>query len=329
MQKKIILYLSMGLIPALLGQTTGYCGEIKIAPVQIEDQKAVLATVEPIHQFAARARIGGTITTLSIKEGDTVRAGDELGLVVDQKLVLQMKALDERIQSQEAQRNQAQIDFERISELIRRGSGTQAQLDQSKTGLEVQERGLNALRNDKAVLVQQVNEGKIISPASGRALTVPAVEGGVVMPGESIATLAEENYILRVQLPERHARFLRKGDAVAINDRNADDEKTVIRKQGKVKIVYPEIQGGRVIADIQVPDLGSYFVGERIVVYLSAGRREALFVPTDAITVKAGLHYVSLVSGAQIVIQPGERLDDKTEVLTGLQAGDVIKVLRP
>ena len=329
MKKKNILYLSIGWVHFLLGLAIANSEEIKIMPIQIEDQKAVLATVEPIHQFIARARIGGTISSLLIKEGDTVRAGDELGLIVDQKLALQLKALDERIQSQEAQRNQAQIDFERISELIRRGSGTQAQLDQAKTGLEVQERGYNALRNDKAVLIQQVNEGKIISPASGRVLAVPAVEGSVVMPGESIATLAEENYILRVQLPERHARFLRMGDSVVINDRNTDDEKSVIKKQGKVKIVYPEIQGGRVIADIQVPDLGSYFVGERIVVYLSTGRREAIFVPTDAIMIKAGLHYISLASGAQIVVQPGEKTDEKTEVLTGLQAGDVIKVARP
>ena len=316
--------LGMGWMLAPVG-----AAEITIAPVRIEDQKAVLATVEPLHQFAARARIGGTITTLSIREGDTVHAGDELGLVVDQKLALQMKALDERIQSQEAQRNQAQIDFERISELLRRGAGTQAQLDQAKTGLEVQERGLNALKNDKAVLMQQVNEGKIISPASGRVLSVPAVEGAVVMPGETIATLAEENYILRVQLPERHARFLRMGDSVTINDRSADDDRIAVKKQGKVKIVYPEIQGGRVIADIQVPELGSYFVGERTIVYLSTGWREAIFVPTDAITVRAGLHYVTLTSGAQVVIQPGEKREDKTEVLTGLLTGDVVKVLRP
>lgn len=303
--------------------------DLKIAAKILSDQKAVLATVEPIHQFIARARLGGTITSLRIKEGDTVRAGDELGLVVDQKLALQMKALDERIQSQEAQRNQAQLDFERISELIRRGSGTQAQLDQTRTALEVQERGLNALRNDKAVLMQQVNEGKIISPASGRVLTVPAVEGGVVMPGESIATLAEETYILRLQLPERHARFLRAGDQVWINDRSDDEARSLIKRAGTVKIVYPEIQGGRVIADIQVPDLGSYFVGERTLVYLSTGRREAIFVPSHAIVIQAGLHYVTLANGARVVIQPGERIDDQTEVLTGLHVGDVIKVGRP
>ena len=328
MQKNRFAYFLLA-IPLLWAPLATLAEDVLIAPVLIEDHKAVLATVEPIHQFIARARIGGTLTILSIREGDTVRAGDEVGLVVDQKLALQLKALDERIRSQEAQKNQAQIDFDRISELIRRGAGTQAQLDLFKTALEVQERGLNALRNDKAVLMQQVNEGKIISPASGRVLSVPAVEGGVVMAGESIATLAEEHYILRVQLPERHARFLRAGDHVLINDRNGADQNMRVKQQGEVKIVYPEIVGGRVIADIQVPDLGSYFVGERTLVYLGTGQREVLYVPHQAISVHAGLHYVTLSNGVQVVVQTGEQVDGQTEILTGLRAGDSVKVKRP
>ena len=32
--------------------------------VEVQDQKAVVATVEPVHQLVARARIGGTIVSL-------------------------------------------------------------------------------------------------------------------------------------------------------------------------------------------------------------------------------------------------------------------------
>ena len=41
--------------------------------VEVQDQKAVVATVEPVHQLVARARIGGTIVALKAKEGDTRR----------------------------------------------------------------------------------------------------------------------------------------------------------------------------------------------------------------------------------------------------------------
>ena len=94
-------------------------------------------------------------------------------------------------------------------------------------------------------------------------------EGSVVLPGETIATLAEDRYILRLQLPERHARFMRAGDVVQIGARGLED--TGERREGKVRLVYPEIEGGRVIADVEVPGLGDYFVGERTRVYVSTG----------------------------------------------------------
>ena len=53
---------------------------------------------------------------------------------------------------------------------------------------------------------------------------MPVSVGRVVLPGETIATLAEDKYILRLQLPERHARFLRAGDKVLIGARGDSDE---------------------------------------------------------------------------------------------------------
>ena len=48
-------------------------------------------TVEPVHELAARARIGGTVASLSVTEGDQVEAGSTLAVVADPKLVLQSR----------------------------------------------------------------------------------------------------------------------------------------------------------------------------------------------------------------------------------------------
>src|SRR5271165_1993478 len=117
----------------------------------VADRKAVVATVEPVHQLVARARIGGTLASLTIKEGDVVAAGAEVAVVADQKLALQMQALDSRIASQQSQRDQAKADFDRVAELQKRGVSTQTQLDQAKTNLDVAERNLAAMRADRSV----------------------------------------------------------------------------------------------------------------------------------------------------------------------------------
>jgi RND family efflux transporter MFP subunit len=311
--------LAVGLV-AFSTAASAHAAEVAIQPRVIDDMKAVLATVEPIRQIVARARIGGVVATLNVREGDEVPAGAQIAAVADQKLALQAQALAQRIRSQEAQRAQAKTDFDRVAELQRRGVSAQAQVDQARTALDVADRTLSAMRADLKVIEQQTAEGAVIAPAGGRVLSVPVTEGRAVMPGETIATLAEDQFILRLSLPERHARFLRAGDVVAIAGRD-DSSK---RQQGKVRLVYPEIQGGRVIADVEAPGVGDYFVGERTRVYVSTGKRETLVAPAAALRQRAGAWFVTLKGGAEIVVQPGDRLGDDIEILSGLRPGDVV-----
>jgi membrane fusion protein, multidrug efflux system len=311
------------LFTALTAPSAVWGGETAVHLAPIDDMKAVVASVEPAHQLIARARIGGTVTTLKIKEGDNVAAGAELALVADQKLFLRMQSLDQRIRAQQAQRDKAQSDFDRAQELLRRGTSTKVMADQAKTALDVAERNLAALQSDRGVIEQQTAEGSVKAPGAGRILTIPVSIGRVVMPGETIATLAEDRYILRLQLPERHARFMRAGDRVEIGERGVNTGAGA-RKEGRVRIVYPEIQGGRVIADVDVKGLDNYFVGERARVYVTTGKRDTILAPKSAVYRRAGVDFVRLADGAEVVVQTGDAHGDAIEILSGLHDGDVV-----
>lgn len=312
------------LLAAMAAPVAAKAGEAVVHTAPIDDMKAVVASVEPAHQLVARARIGGTVTSLKIKEGDNVGAGAELAVIADQKLFLQMQSLDQRIRAQQAQRDKAKADFDRAQELLRRGVSTKVVFDQAKTALDVAERTLSALQSDKSVIEQQAAEGSVKAPGPGRILTIPVSIGRVVMPGETIATLAEDRYILRLQLPERHARFMRAGDRVEIGGRGLTADKDGARKEGSVRIVYPEIQGGRVIADVDVEGLGDYFVGERARVYVTTGKRDAILAPKTAVYRRAGVDFVRLSNGAEVVVQTGDAHGDAVEILSGIHDGDVV-----
>ncbi len=294
---------------------------------QVDDRKAVIATVEPVRELPARARIGGTLATLTVREGDQVAAGDRIALVVDPKLALQVQALESRIQAQSASREQAQIDLNRIEQLRTSGTVSQAQLDQARTRLNVAERTYLALRSDREVVEQQSTEGAVLAPAAGRVLKVPVSVGSVVLAGETIATLATDNYILRLQLPERHARFMKAGDTILVGARGLQQQDQETLRRGRVRLVYPQIDQGRVIADAEVDGLGDFFVGERTRVYVTTGKRDALIVPADLVYRRYGVSYVKLKDGTEVVIQPGLPVDGGIEVLSGLNEGDV--VVRP
>lgn len=306
------------------GTLSGAAAQQTVTRQAIDDRKAVIATVEPIRQLPARARIGGTITALTVKEGGRVAAGDRIALVADPKLLLQMQALDSRIRAQEAARDQAQLDFNRQQQLRSSGTASQAQFDQARTRLDVAERTLQALHSDRDVVEQQSTEGAVLAPAAGRVLTVPVSVGSVVMAGESIATLATDNYILRLQLPERHARFMKAGDTIMVGARGLQPGEQETLRHGRVVLVYPQIDQGRVIADAEVDSLGDYFVGERTRVYVATGTRQALVVPAKYIHRRFGVSYAKLKDGSEVVVQTGLAVDGGVEVLAGLREGDTV-----
>ncbi|MDD5586336.1 MAG: efflux RND transporter periplasmic adaptor subunit [Alphaproteobacteria bacterium] len=298
--------------------------EFTVKQQMADDLKAVIATVESVHEVQARARISGTVSLLNVKEGDHVETGDKIAVIGDPKLAIKGQGLDARIQAAQSAYDKAKIDFSRASELRQSGYGTQAKLDEARTNLEIAEHNLQAAKSEKQEVTQQATEGAVLAPSAGRVLKVPATLGSVIMAGETVAMLSQENYVLRLELPERHAKYLRAGDTVQIGVRGMQPTAGESCKAGTVRLVYPEIKDGRVIADVEASDLGDYFVGERTRVYVATGKRPTLFAPADYITRRAGIEYAKLKGGTEVVVQTGQKFEEKIEVLSGLNDGDVL-----
>lgn len=297
-----------------------------VAATEVEDRKAVFATVESVDTIDARTRIGGTLTELLVDEGATVEAGQLIGRVVDPKLKLRADALDARISSLESERDLAATALERARKLRKSGSIAQSRLDEAQSAHDVAVRNLKAMRVDRQVIEEQREEGAVYAPADGRAIKVPVTRGAVVLPGEAVATIAANAYILRLQLPERHARFLKVGDTVRLGPRGLGATGTgeETGATGQVQQIYPEIRQGRVVADVTVPGLGDFFVGERVQVYVSTGMRKAFVVPSDYLFHRFGVGFVKLEGGSEAVVQPGRAVDGGIEILSGLKEGDVL-----
>lgn len=296
---------------------------------EVNDLKAVFATVESVRVATARTRIGGTISELNIVEGTSVDQGQQIALVIDPKLRLQSEVLDSRIQSLEAQRMLAKTAFERTRELSQTGNVSKAKLDEAQANLSVAERQLAAMKSERDVISQQRAEGAVLAPSKGRVLKVNVTKGTNVQAGDVVATLTAEAYILRMLLPERHARFIHEGQDVLVGrlGSGADAlQAAETMRTGRIRQVYPEMQQGRVMADVTVDGLGNYFVGERVPVYVSTGNRRTFVVPPGFLFQRYGTTYVRVEGTGDVVVQVGQMIDGKVEVLSGLKDGDVLVV---
>jgi RND family efflux transporter MFP subunit len=304
--------------------------EFVVRAARIADEKAAFATVESLNVVPARARIGGIVVTLDVRNGDAVQLGQVLAVVGDQKLALQMMALDAQIAGAQSQLSQAQADLARADTLFREGSGPRVTLDQARTASQVATSTLRARTAEREVIRQNMAEGEVLAPATGRVLDVPVTRGTVVLSGDTLATVAERSYVLRLRVPERHAAFLRAGDPVRIEGAELGGDTGP--GFGRITLVYPRIEEGRVVADAVVPDLPDRFVGARLRVWIAAGSRTGLVVPDTFLVTRFGLDTVRLRrdNGAvEVPVQRGQphptpEMPNGIEILSGLRAGDVL-----
>lgn len=325
----LILALVAGMARAALA-ADGAPASFNVQLQQIADEKAVFATVESPNVVPARTRIGGTIASLSVRQGDAVKQGQIIAVVGDEKLLLQLSSLDAQIAGLSSQLAQAQTDLTRADTLFRQGSGPKVALDQARTAVEVATSALRARAAERAVIQQQLDEGSVLAPVAGRVLTVPLTTGSVVLNGDTVASIGEQPFLLRLRIPERHAALLKLDDPIRLDPAQLGAPKGAT---GTITLIYPQIEDGRVVADAKVSDLGNFFVGDRVRVWISAGPRPGYVIPARFVTTRFGIDYVRLRQtqggDALVPVQRGQDhptadMPDGLEILSGVKTGDVL-----
>jgi len=316
----------------MLGIAKAHAAEFVVRATTVPEMKAVFGQVESRIVVPARARIGGSVRELRVTQGDEVKEGQAIAVVVDDKLALQLNAADAKIEALNSQLSNARVQLERAQQLRASGSGTQVSLDQAKMQFEVATNQVAAAKAEKTVIEQSAREGTVFAPATGRVLTVPVTLGSVILPGEDIARIAPGPYYLRLSLPERHAGAITQGADVTVGARGLTAPDGIFAaRRGRIVKVYPEITDGRVIADVEVEGIGDYFVNERTLVSIPVGKRTVLAVPPAAIRTTHGVDYVRVATDAgsmDVAVILGEAVEEsgqkRIEVLTGLRDGDRI-----
>ena len=304
--------------------TTALAGEVTVTTTTITEWKAVFGKVEARNNVPARARLGGTLTEIMVSEGTDVTEGQQIGTIYDAKLALQLDSISAQAGAIQSQLENAEVELTRGEDLLKRGVTTVQRLDALRTQVDVLKSQIEATEAEKRVIEQRAAEGAVLAPISGRVLSVPVTTGSVLMPGEVVAMIGGGGFYLRLAVPERHAAFLHEGADIQIGEDGSS-------QTGKLAKVYPQIQNGRVIADVEMPELGSGFVDARVLVRLPVGQAQALLVPADLVVTRMGLDFVSVKQGdhsALRTIVPGEHHTvnghSMVEVLSGLNEGETV-----
>jgi RND family efflux transporter MFP subunit len=294
---------------------------LTLAMTAIPDIKTVSAEITSRDQAEARARIPGTLTSLSVVAGDSVKQGQRIGMVVDNRLGFETGAAEAQVAAAEAEAVRARAELARIEDLYRNKVYAKARLDSAVAGARAADAAANAARARAGASNAVAGQGAIVAPATGRVLRADVPAGSVVSPGQSIATITAGPPVLRLTLPESLAASLRMGAPVTL----AEPINGVAT--GQISRIYPAITAGQVIADATVPGLDPRFIGRRVGASIEVGTREAIVVPKAWVSTRFGVDYVDVVSGdsvSAVPVQTAPLPDGRVEILSGVGAGDHI-----
>lgn len=303
---------------------------LTVRALVVDDLKPVPASLTTRDMADARARIGGTVSQLMVKEGDTVRQGQTIAVIRDERIGLQTLAYDAQVAAAAAQAAQAQADLARTQDLYDHGVYAKARLDQVQAAAKAANAGLAAARAQARASAELGHQGAVLAPTAGRVLTADVPPGSVVMPGQSLATITAGPPVVRITVPEGESAALKLGASV----RFAAEDLGGAAATGQITQIYPAVTGGQIIADVTAAGLPQALVGRKVRAFVAVGQRQALLIPRRYITTRFGVDYVRLVGkdGAAVdsPVQTTPAADPAAvEVLSGLRLGDVLTPAEP
>ncbi|MDP1873263.1 efflux RND transporter periplasmic adaptor subunit [Phenylobacterium sp.] len=144
-------------------------------------------------------RVPGVITSLTVDEGDVVRAGQ----VIAQ---LDPTAVEAGRQQAKAALDRARRDLERDQALFDKGFVSRQRIDDRKSALSAAEAAYSAAAFDR-------RWATLTAPTAGVVLSRAAAAGQVVQPGQAVVTIADAGspFVLRVPVPDRQATRIAQG----------------------------------------------------------------------------------------------------------------------
>lgn len=301
---------------------------ITIAPQTIPDYRMVAAVVTNRDIGDARARIGGRLTEVRVREGDDVRPGQVVAVITDERVSLEAQAATASVSAAEAAATQARDDLARSKRLFASSAISAAALEAAQAKSDTADAELRAARAQAGAARAIIKQGEVTAPSAGKVTRIPTPRGSIVMPGEVVVAISAGGRVVRIELPEAESANLDEGGQI----RMVDDTGNVLGT-ATIRQVYPAVAGGRVKADLEAPGFEDRLVGARVRVLVPAGERTAIVIPAGYVVTRYGADYVrvSQAGGASIEVPvqkgppaPTDAIPDGVEILSGLRPGDQV-----
>lgn len=296
------------------------------------------ATVNALNQVDIHAQVSGYITGIYFQDGQRVTKGQRLYSIDQQKYAGDYNQAIANLNLAKAQLTKAQKNADRYLELDKNDAIAKQVVDDAVADLEAQKMAVEAAKANAAAIETNLRYSNIYAPFSGVIGISQVKLGSAVAPGTTVLNTLSAETLLAVdfavdqkQIP-RFVKLQQQGGNITDSIFTiALPDGTIYDQPGKITLLDRAVdpQTGTIRTRLEFANPQSFLKpGMTCNVRVKTMSRDAILIPTKAITEQMGEYFVFVLGDSNKVIQTkissGMRIEDKTVILAGLTAGQKI-----
>jgi RND family efflux transporter MFP subunit len=296
-------------------------GEIMVGPMISGELRAA-------REATVRAELGGSMTQVTVDEGQTVRKGALLGRIDARTLEEARQSAASAVRSAENQLALARREAERTEQLVSAGAVAARELDVARSSVSAAEAQLADARARLANAHSNLGDAVISAPIAGVVSDRAVGVGDVVSPGTALFTVIDPSSMrLEASVPSDDLQALRVGASVRFDVRGYEQP-----FEGRIERIAPQADpttrqipiyvaipntGGRLVAGL--------FAEGRVVTDAAHG----LIVPINAVNLSESTPWVLRVASGktekvQVTVGLRDRRTERVQIASGVNDKDVL-----
>lgn len=287
---------------------------VVVKPTYLEKSAEVNGSVIASEFAELRPEVAGRLVHLDVREGAQVKAGTVIARLFNDDLQAQLQRHDAQLKLAETTRD-------RLSKLLAVDGINKQEFDQAEAQVA-------SIQADRAFTEAQLRKTIVTAPFTGTLGLRNVSNGAYITPSNIIATIQQTDALkIDFNVPENLAALIKVGHKVKVLVEGVPDT-----LGGTISAIEPQLnlQNRSLKVRALIANAGSIAPGGFAKVYVDAGSTSsALLIPTNAIVADTRFKRVYVIKGgkaALTTVQTGYRLQDRVEIVSGLQPGDSVAI---
>ncbi|WP_028101684.1 efflux RND transporter periplasmic adaptor subunit [Pseudoduganella violaceinigra] len=272
---------------------------------------------------------GLRLSDVKVNVGDVVAKGEVLAVFAPETPQAEVAQARAALMEAEAAAAEAKANADRARSIESTGALSAQQISQYTTAEATGQARAASARAMLASAELRLRYTRVVAPDAGVISARSATVGAVAGPGTELFRMIRQGRLeWRAEVTAADLRNLKTGTSAVVKAANGSE------LTGKVRMVAPTIdpqtRSALVYVDLPAANgkqppfkAGMFATGQ-----FELGSSDALTVPQQAITVRDGFSYVFRLNQdqrvSQVKVQPGRRIGDRIEVLSGLATDALI-----